>query len=145
VGDERFEISGLTEEDKQNLDAARTWVKGHFTENADEKYEPVDGKLRVIDAILANKWVNASETDKLQALGVALGDALAQELLLDWVVIDDELGRSPCLSWPGTSINCYPLTMISKRIEDGEDVSVYDLFDGMCARLREMAFSGDMT
>ena len=80
----------LTAEDRADLDASRDWVKGHFTEAADEKYQPVSGKLRVIGAVLDNGWVETAETWKLQSLGIALGDALAQELLLEWVVVDDE-------------------------------------------------------
>jgi len=119
----------LGPEDLANLDAARAWVKGHFTENQDEKYAPIEGKLRVIDAILGNGWIELSETRKLQSLGVAFGDAIAQKLMLDWVMVDDEFGRSPALNWPGSSLICSPVTMISKRVEEGERVDVYDLFE----------------
>jgi Domain of unknown function (DUF3806) len=136
-------IEPLSDKDLANLDGAREWVKGHFTDDQDEKYAPIEGKLRVIDAILDNKWVEPSETQKLQSLGVAFGDALSQALLMDWVMVDDEYGRSPALNWPGTTLISSPVTMISKRIEDGEDVDVYDLFESICRRLKEMAFSGD--
>ena len=72
-----------------------------------------------------------------------MGDALAQELMLVWVTVDDEFGRSAALNWPGTSLICSPITMISKRVEAGEPVDVYALFQGVSERLREMAFSGD--
>ena len=133
----------LTADDLADLDRARDWVKGHFTDAADTKYEPLDGKLRVISAVIDNKWVEASETWKLQSLGVAFGDAIAQSLLMDWVVIDDEYGRSPVLNWPGTSLLCSPMTMIAKRIEDGETVDVRLLFEQTCERLKTLAFSGD--
>ena len=135
-------FSDLLPSDRDNLDRARDWVKGHFTEAADEKYAPIDGKLRVIDTILSQGWVDQGETAKFQSLGVAFGDAIAQELMMDWIVVDDEYGRSAALRWPGTTVICSPITMISKRIEDGETVDVYKLFDGICASLREMAFSG---
>jgi hypothetical protein len=134
-------FSDLLAADEDNLDRARDWVMGHFTEVADEKYAPIDGKLRVIDAILSEGWIDPGETAKLQSLGAAFGDAIAQRLLMEWVVVEDEYGRSPALRWPGTTVICSPLTMISKRIEDGEIVDVYELFDGICTRLREMAFS----
>jgi len=132
----------LGPDDFANLDAARAWVKGHFTESQDEKYEPIEGKLRVIDAILGNAWIEPSETRKLQSLGVALGDAIAQKLLLDWVMVDDEFGRAPALNWPGSSLICSPVTMISKRVEEGEKVDVYDLFKVTTAHLSELSFSG---
>ena len=132
----------LTPEDLANLEAARAWVRGHFTEAAEGKYEPIDGKLRVIDAILKNGWVDVKETWKLQALGVALGDALAQKLLLEWVTVDDEFGQDAALNWPGTSVLCYPLTMIAKRVEDGEQVDVYALFEGAIEIITDGALSG---
>jgi hypothetical protein len=132
----------LTEEDQHDLAAARSWVKGHFSEDPDLKYEPITGKLRLLEAILANGWVEPSETWKLQALGICLGDALAQELLMDWVLVDDEYGRSPALNWPGTTIYTFPQTLISKRIEQGEIVDVKGLFEDTAELVREMAFSG---
>ena len=136
-------IEPLTTDDLEHLERAREWLKGHFTDEADEKYGSVASKLRLIKAILENGWVEVSETWKLQSLGVALGDAIAQELLLEWIAVDDEYGRSAALIWPGTSLICSPLTMISKRIEDGERVEVYDFFASLTKRLKELAFSGD--
>lgn len=132
----------LTNADRQWLETARAWVKGHFADDADDKYAPVEGKLRVVEAILANGWVAADETWKLQALGAAFGDALEQELLLEWVSVEDAFGATAALNWPGSSILSFPLTTISKRFERSEKVDVRSLFDDTCKSLREMAFSG---
>ena len=112
----------------------------HYDDASRFKAETIQGRLDLIDAMLANKWIDPSETVKLQSLGVVFGDAVAQELLLDWVVVDDEYGRDAALNWPGTSVLCHPLTMISKRVEDGEPVDVWDLFQLICDRLKELAF-----
>ena len=120
-------------------------MKNHFTEDQDEKYASIEGKLRVIAAILANDWVSPDETRKLQSLGVAFGDAISQKLMMEWVMVEDEVGLDPALQWPGTSILCYALTMISKRVEDGEKVDVRDLFEGVTGKLAEHAFSGRWT
>lgn len=132
----------LRASERERIEAAREWVKGHFGDQLDERYAPLEGKLRVVDAIVRKGWVEPSETWKLQALGVALGDALAQKLMLDWVTVEDEYGCDPALNWPGTSVYSYPLTMISKRIERGEAVDVRELFEDACAHLSEMAHSG---
>lgn len=132
----------LRAEERERIEAARTWMKGHYRGDPDQRYEPLDGKLSLIEAILKNGWVEQSETWKLQALGIAFGDALAQKLMLDWVTVDDEYGCDPALNWPGTSLYSYPLTTISKRIEQGEYVNVRELFDIACSQLTDMAFSG---
>jgi len=132
----------LRAEERERLESARNWIKGHYDNEPDECYKPLESKLFVIDAILKNGWVGHHETWKLQALGIAFGDALAQKLMLAWVTVDDEYGCDPALNWPGTSLYSYPLTTISKRIERGEAVHVQELFDATCAHLNEMAFSG---
>ena len=132
----------LREEERDRIEAARNWVKGHFSRDAEESYSQLQGKLYVIDTILKNGWVAQDETWKLQALGIAFGDALAQQLMLDWITVEDELGRDPALNWPGTSIYSYPTTTISKRIERGEKIDVQEFFDATCATLNDMAFSG---
>ena len=132
----------LKSEEREWLDESRQWLKGHFTESSDEKYASIDGKLRLIATILEQGWIEQGETWKLQSLGIALGDALAQKLMLDWVTIDDEFGRQPALNWPGTSILAFPLTMISKRIEWGEVINVRDMFEQVVKSINEMGFSG---
>jgi hypothetical protein len=132
----------LRADERERIEAARSWIKGHFSGDSDGAYAPIEGKLSVIDAILKNGWVERDETWKLQALGVAFGDALAQKLMLDWVTVDDEYGCDPALNWPGTSIYSYPLTTISKRVEQGESLDVWEFFDGTCSQLNDMAFSG---
>jgi hypothetical protein len=134
------ELAPLGESDVEWLERARAWLKGHFTENADEKYATIDGKLRLLDAILSQDWLRADQTLELQWLGVAFGDALAQQLMLAWVIIEDEYGRDPTLNWPGTTLTCNVLTMISKRVEDEEEVDVYELFEMTVDRLRELSF-----
>ena len=84
-----------------------------------------------------------SETNKLQCLGITLGDALAQDLGMEWVMVEDENGRDPAIRFPGTTVIVFPLTMISKRIEDGEPVNVADLFSRVSARIRELTGKPD--
>jgi hypothetical protein len=135
--------TSLQPEDINNLAKARDWVKGHFTDHRDEKYSSIDGKLRLLQAILESNWVEPHETWKLQSLGVTFGDAIAQKLMLEWVIVDDEYGRDPALNWPGTDIYVHPITMISKRIEAGESFDIDQLFERLCERVAKMGYSGE--
>lgn len=132
----------LEPEELEWLNLARAWIKGHFAKDADDAYSSVDGKLAVVRANIAQGWVSADDTWKLQSLGIAMGDALAQDLMLDWVTIDDEYGRQPALHWPGTSIVCFPLTMIAQRMEDGEPIDIDMIYETTREQLNEIAFSG---
>lgn len=83
------------------------------------------------------RWIEPTETWKLQSLGITLGDALSQKLGMVWVRVEDEYGESPALRYPGTTLLIFPLTAISKRIERGEEVDVVELFDGLCRLIEE--------
>ena len=127
---QRFEP--LNPDDSADLEAKRTWVRNHYDETSRHKYDTLDEKLRLLDTILRNKWIAPSETLKLQCLGVTFGDALAQKLGLTWITVEDEYGRDPALTLAGTSVCVFPLTSISKRVEQGEEVEIYGLFEAAC-------------
>ena len=121
------------------LQEQRDWVKGHYIENADEEYASIEGKLRLLDVIIKEKWIEPHETYKLQSLGATLGDAFAMDEDYKWLQVTDELGTDPALRYKQTSIVIFPRTMISKRIENGEDVDVYDLFLGIKKYVQDKA------
>jgi hypothetical protein len=125
-----------------DLEAKRRWVRDHYEESARGEYHSIEGKLRLLDTILHNKWINPDETLKLQCLGVAFGDALAQHFGLTWVAVEDDYGRDPALILAGSSLRIFPLTSISKRIERGEAVEVYRLFEDACATIRRIQTQG---
>lgn len=135
-------IEPLRAGDLADLEAKRSWVRNHYDEPARHEYETLAGKLRLLAAILDNGWVDPGETLKLQCLGVTFGDALAQELGLTWVAVEDEHGRDPALTRPVTSIRVFPLTTISKRVERGETVDVYTLFDNACQTIARIQDEG---
>ncbi len=132
----------LNRDDIANLAAKRTWVCEHYEEAARHKYNTLDGKLTLVDTILRNNWIAPDETLKLQCLGVTFGDALAQRLGLTWVAVEDKYGRDPALTLEGTSVLVFPLTSISKRIERGEEVEVYGLFEDACRTIERLRREG---
>ncbi|MBA4388881.1 MAG: hypothetical protein C0404_12935 [Verrucomicrobia bacterium] len=125
-------------EDTALMDSQRKWVCGHYAPETEHQYHTITGKLNLLDTILRQKWIAPAETVKLQCLGIALGDALAQQLGMKWVAVEDELGRSPALWLEGTTIILFPHTMISKRIERGDGVDVYELFNDLCGKVGEL-------
>lgn len=132
-------IETPTGQDLLRIEAQRQWVREHFEPEAQHQYETLEGKLRLLHTIVSSKWVEPHETAKLQCLGLTLGDALVQELNMRWVAVEDESGRDPAVELPGTTIVVFPLTMISKRIERGEEVDVFELFKVICEKIREVA------
>jgi Domain of unknown function (DUF3806) len=125
-----------------DVEAKRKWVLGHYERDPEASYSTVEAKLLLLDTILSNAWVEPGETVKLQALGVAFGDALAQQLGLTWVAIEDEHGCDAALVLEGTSVKVFPLTSISKRVEAGEPVNIHALFAAACSTIKRISNDG---
>jgi len=89
-------IEPLNEDDLERIAKHCEWVVAHFDDP--EAYDTTSGKLRLVQTILDNGWIQKDETWKLQSLGIAFGDALVQEVSeLLWVAVDDEFDRDPAL------------------------------------------------
>jgi hypothetical protein len=134
--DQRIETP--TADDLAGIAQQRDWVRGHFTPENTHLYEDFDQKLRLLDTILKNNWIEPGETWKLQSLGIALGDAFVQQAGFEWITVEDASGRDPALRLPGTTAILFPLTMISKRVERGESVDVYLLVDAVLGSIDEL-------
>jgi Domain of unknown function (DUF3806) len=131
-------IEPPTPEDNARIEKQRAWVRDHYSPEMRHHYDALEGKLRLLDAILREKWIQPDETWKLQSLGITFGDALVQELGLAWVAVEDGHGRDPALHERGTTILLFPLTSISKRVERGEAVDVRALFAEACRTVRRL-------
>ena len=84
--------------------------------------------LRLMQRLLDAKVVRSDQTRELQAMGILLGDLLARELDMHWVVYEDKLGRSRALRYQDTDLYLFPVTMISRRWEGGAYTPVADIY-----------------
>ncbi len=84
--------------------------------------------LALLQSLLDRKLVRADQKKELQARGVIMGDLLAEELHLHWVIYEDSLGRSRALRYRETDNYLFPITMISRRIEVGNTSRVSDIY-----------------
>jgi hypothetical protein len=125
-------VSALTSADEDRLQKQRELVRSYLDDASIPKFATKAGKLGTIRALLAANTFKPTQTYELQSLGVVFGDAVAEETRMKWVRVEDSDGRDPALEVPGTSLIVYPLTMISKRVEKGETVDVFALFNTLC-------------
>jgi Domain of unknown function (DUF3806) len=131
-------IQPLSADDSARLEKQRAWVRDRYGPGARHQYDSLEGKLRLLEAILDENWIGATETWKLQSLGITFGDALAEKMGLVWVAVEDEHGRDPALHDGSRTLVLFPMTMISKRVERGETVAVRDLFAGTCEKITRL-------
>jgi hypothetical protein len=96
-----------------------------------------EADLDVIQSILDSGELESDQTYELQALGVVFGRALVSVVDgLDWAIVHDEYGSDPTLRYRNTTLCINVLTTISKRVEDGQDVNVRELFAGLQGALQ---------
>lgn len=104
--------------------------------------EEMDGSLSDLDRlqqIIDSHEVLATNCQELQSLGIVLGKVFVNEIPgYDWWVVEDEHGKDACVRYKETSLLIFPQTMISKRVEDGEEINVQELFAGLRERLESI-------
>jgi hypothetical protein len=132
-------ITALNEADQKRLRDQRA-VVGEYLGNEDskEKYKTAAGKLGTIRAILEGNIFKPDHKYELQCLGIVLGDVFVQDLGMEWIMVEDDYGRDPAVRLPNTTIILYPMTMISKRIDRGEKVDVFELYNGTAAQVEAL-------
>lgn len=84
--------------------------------------------IALLQDILDERLVRPDETRELQAMGVILGDLLARELDMHWVIYEDEVGRSRALRYRDSENYLFPITMIARRREAGSDTPVAEIY-----------------
>lgn len=94
--------------------------------------------LGILQTLLDRRLVRKEQTLELQAMGVVLGDELAEELDLRWTIIEDRYGRSRALRYRNTDNLLFPVTMISRRVEAGSQVVVTNVYEKAAAIIRPL-------
>jgi hypothetical protein len=133
-------IEPLNDEDLTRIAKQRAVIERYLGSNAENlrNYQFAAGKLGLLRALLERGVFQPTQTYELQSMGIVLGDALVQHCGVEWRAAEDEHGRDPCVQVPGTTIVLFPLTMISKRVERGEQVDVFNLFNQLGDKIEEL-------
>ena len=130
-------LSALTEDDRERLDKQRAVVTRYLDEEGLRKFETAPGKLGTLRALLDASVFSSEQTYELQSMGIVFGDVFVQDMRFEWIMVEDDYGRDPAITYPDTSVILFPLTMISKRVERGETIDVFDLYNGVADLARE--------
>ena len=139
------EIGELSYIDKTYMQQQRERVAQLSESNLGRKLNGTrDNDLDILQQLLDRKLVTGQQTLELQALGVIMGDLLASDMRLDWVIYEDKLGRSRALRYQQTDNYLFPITMISRRREVDNTETVADIYqrarDSMAAVIEPLPF-----
>jgi len=85
--------------------------------------------IGVMQRLLDEGVVTADDRRRLQAMGVVLGDLLAEALDMHWVIYEDQVGRSRALRYRQSDNYLFPATMVSRRREAGDLTPVQEIYD----------------
>lgn len=94
--------------------------------------------IALLQRLLDERVVEPHQRQELQAMGIILGDLLAAQLDMQWVIYEDSLGRSRALQLKDTDNFLFPVTMISRRREVGNNTPVQAIFDKAVATIEPL-------
>ena len=97
--------------------------------------------LQILQRLIDGNFIPKEDVMDQQSLGVVLGDVMAQNLHLTWIVVDDEIGHSRALRWRDTQPIFFPVTMISKRMAAREKVDIQNLYQGVADQVEALEAS----
>ncbi len=118
----------LTAIDRQYMDSQRVLINEVSLSNYGGRCCRRVDELQFLQRLIDEGVVGSSDTQELQAMGVVMGDLLAAELDLEWVVYEDIQGRSRALRLGETDNYLFPVTMISRRVEGGAETDVQAIY-----------------
>jgi hypothetical protein len=96
-----------------------------------------------LDEVLS-AWSSHGEAERIEpnalvnALGIAFGQFLIQELQLRWAVVIDEHGTDIAVHGSPSEILIFPTSAVAKRIEKGELSFFRDLFQQLSGDIRKL-------
>jgi Domain of unknown function (DUF3806) len=130
-------ISDLSQLDREYMAQQREILNNLASSNLGRRFSGnTQNDLEILQLLLDRRLVRADQTRELQAMGVIMGDLLAADLDMHWVIYQDAVGRSRALRYRQSQEYLFPITMISRRQEADNHTPVaiiyqkaYDIID----------------
>lgn len=128
----------LSPDDQALLERQRAVVRGVVEACRGPLPEDWRCDAETLQQLVDDEVFQPTQTYELQCLGVALGDLLVGGAGFNWSMVHDAYGRDPTVRWKSTSICVNAITMISKRVENGEVVDIAHLLRVAEGRARDL-------
>ena len=138
LAQDNVQISNLTIVDRQYIEQARTMINDLAAQNFGGRLSGnQDNDLSLLQRLLDKHLVRPDQTLELQAMGVVMGDLLAADLDMHWVIYEDRVGRSRALRYKDSAEYLFPATMISRRQEADNHTPVAEIYQKAHAIIAE--------
>ncbi|MDM1371267.1 DUF3806 domain-containing protein [Myroides marinus] len=94
------------------------------------QYHESGKSVEILQDILTRRDYAINDYKYHCALGLLFGDCLqAANNSFHWVIVHDQYGRELALQYQDFALQCFPISMITKRIEDEVEINVTQLMD----------------
>ncbi|GLS27815.1 hypothetical protein GCM10007877_35340 [Marinibactrum halimedae] len=113
------QLRDLTWMEKNYLSRQREFVDELAREKLGLQLRENQDDLTLLQRVINRGLIESSNSRKLQALGVVLGDQFVRDFNLEWRRYEDELGESTAACVKDTTHCLFPITMLSRRMEVG--------------------------
>jgi hypothetical protein len=108
------------------------FLRDHY---GDVNLDHAEADLHLAQRVIDDKAVRTTDTLELQCLGVVLGNVFATHTSMQWAFVSNEFGNMLALHSKKNAFTLYPLTMISKRVEDGRKIDIPLLYHSFVSDL----------
>lgn len=112
-------ISDLSWTDKQYMSAQLASVDELVRSEMGAQIHGTLNDLDVLQRVVSRNLVDRNDTQTQQALGLVLGNVIANQTGMQWVTYKDDAGRSRALCVEGSEHCLFPMTMLSRRMAVG--------------------------
>lgn len=125
IADNTVRIGDLSQLDRQYMTQQRDLLNDMAALELGRSFSgDKDNDLQLLQLMLDRRLVRPDQTRELQAMGVIMGDLLAADLDMHWVIYEDAHGRSRALRYKESDEYLFPVTMISRRQEADNNTPV---------------------
>ncbi len=126
---EGVRIGDLSDLDRQYMTQQRDSLNNLAATELGRRFNQTRANdLQILQLLLDRRLVRPDQTRELQAMGVIMGDLLAEDLGMHWVIYEDRQGRSRALRYRQTDEYLFPITMISRRREADNQTPVAEIY-----------------
>lgn len=137
--EEEVRIGALTDLDRRYMAQQRKDLDELAREEIGASFSgATDDDIALLQRMLDEGLVTGEDRRLLQGMGIVLGDLLARELDMHWVIYEDPVGRSRALRYRESDNYLFPTTMIARRREAGDETPVAAIYAKAVAIIRPL-------
>jgi len=138
--EQKAEVRELNAEEQAAFEAGLALVRrAAFELGTPLSRDGEEDDLPILQGVLDTHLQWPRDDELAIGVGLAFGKVLETTMDLEWVRVTDEYGSETSLTMPGTSLWVHPISMITKRLADGDAISLRNMLDYLLDRLPQLA------